>query len=260
MRPEGEPRAGVRPGRADADPGVHRGAHDLDRARVGVDRDVGADLRRVIADEHRDEDREQHAETRDAAECDLPAGRVQQGCQGSESQELTRLTDEAGELTHQRPALRGEPCGDEAEDAREDRGVTCTEQHAREDRDPDAGGEGESQLPGRHQQHADGHDRPGAVAVEQQPDRNLHSAIDRELHHGEHRQRRGIRTEPLSRVDTDRRQRAAVDHRKHVRRDPDAPDEPAAPPRSRCGGAHTVESHPSTLLLPGGAVVGAGAR
>ena len=63
-----------------------------------------------------------------------------------------------------------------------------------------------------------------------------------ELHDGEHRQRRGIRTEPFRGVDTDRGEGAAVDDGEHVRRDPDTPDEPAAPSRPG-GGGRAVQGH-----------------
>ncbi|HRV78678.1 MAG TPA: alanine--tRNA ligase-related protein, partial [Thauera sp.] len=165
-------------------------------ARETCDADMNSPSLRVLADELShdfDEDGEQRAETGNAAEGDRPVGRVQQCGQRHEGDELPDLTEDASELHHHRSALRGKPSSDKSQHGREDGGIAGAEQHARDERDTDAGGERHRQLTDRHEHHADGDDGPGTVAVEQYPDRDLHAAIDGELDHGEQREGRGIR-------------------------------------------------------------------
>ncbi len=102
------------PRRADADARVDRGGDDADHARVGVHGDVGAALGRVIADDERHEDREQHSEPGDAAERDAPCRRMQQCSEGDQGDQLTGLPDDPGELHHDRTPLRGKPGRDES--------------------------------------------------------------------------------------------------------------------------------------------------
>ena len=134
----------------------------------------------------------------------------------------------------------GEPRRDHAQHAREHRGVAGAEQHAGEDRDADVRGERHHELADGHEDHADRDDRSRAVAVEQEPDRDLHERRTRpSWMHREHRQRRGIRIESHRRVDADRRERRAVRDRQDVRGDADPPDQPGAPRRSgQSGNGH----------------------
>ena len=146
----------------------------------------------------------------------------------------------------------GEPDRDDPQHAREHGGVAGADEHAREDADAHVGRERHDELPERHEHHAGGDDRSRAEAVEQQPDRDLHRAVDGELDDREHRQRRGIRVEPHRRVDAHRRERRAVRHREHVGGD-------AATPRSAHGrhdGADAAEEAAvsdgrSARVLPG---------
>ena len=94
---------------------------------------------------------------------------------------------------------------------------------------PTSGANAMHELPDRHEEHAGRDDRPRPEAVEQQPHRDLHRAVDGELDDREQRQRRGIRVEPHRRVDADRRERRAVRDREHVGGDADAPHQPQAP-------------------------------
>lgn len=129
----------VRPGCAYADSGIYRGGDDANDAGIGVHCHVGTALCGMVADDQGDEDREEHAEAGDAAEGDAPAGGVQECSDGNQGDQLAGLADDAGELDHDRPSLRRKPGRHQTQHSGEDRGVTCAEQHACEDRDADAG-------------------------------------------------------------------------------------------------------------------------
>ena len=175
---------------------------------------------------------------------------MQQSGDGHQGDQLTGLPDDPGELHHDGAALRGEPRGDQAQHGREDGGVAGSEQDACDDGDADAGGEGHGELPEGHQQHPGGDDRTGAVAIEEDPHRDLHPAVHGELHDGEQRERGGIRLEAVGGLDTHCAQRRAVGDREHVGGDADRPDRPGPPPRCGDGGVGDLR-HPSTLLLRG---------
>ncbi|CAD5139155.1 protein of unknown function [Microbacterium sp. Nx66] len=250
VRPEREPCAGMCPGRPDADARVDSRRHDTHDSGVRVHRDVRTALGGVVAHDEPHEDREEQAETGDAAERDRPGGGVQQGGDRHQRDQLPRLPDDPGELDHDGAALRGEPCGHQPQHGGEHGGVAGSEEDTRDDRDADAGGEGHGELSGRHEQHPRRDDRTGSVAIEEDADRNLHPAVHRELHDGEQCERRGVRLEAVGGLDTDGTQRCAVRDGEHVGRDADGPDRPGPPPRRGDGGVGDLR-HPSTLLLRG---------
>ena len=233
MRPEGQARAGVGPRSPDADAGVDRRRDHLHGAGVGVHGHVGGNLGRSVAHEDEDEHGEQDAEAADASERDAPRGGVQEERERHEGEQLPRLAEDAGDLDHERRALRGEPQCGQSQHSGEDRRVACSQQESREDRDADARRERHRQLADGHQHHADRHHRTRAVPVEQHADGDLHASVDGELDHSEQRERGGIRLEALSGVDAHRRQGRPVRDCQDIGRRTHHPDGPC----SGAGGA-----------------------
>ena len=137
-------------------------------------------LRRVLH-QHARRQCQQRANRAEAHEAGLPAGRVQQAQERHSRQELTELPHRTRQLAEQRRVAQRNPRGDQAHHGQEGRRITRADQHAGEDRHRVARGEGQRDLPHRHDEGAGHHQLARPEAVHQQTHRDLREGVHRQL-------------------------------------------------------------------------------
>ena len=218
VRPQAEPGAGHEPG------GPQRAPERPQPQLVAVLVDPGA-----VLDEQHERD------ARDDAEggCDGirrgPSEGVQCCGEGTDSGEGAELTEQPGELRHERRSPRGEPQRDQAQHRDEDHRVTDAEQHPAQQRERVRVDEREGQLRDRQEGEPDREHPLRPVTVEQRPDGQLHQRIDEDLQDGEGRQLGRRDAEALGSLEARHPERGAVEDGEDVDRDGRAPDRPGLP-------------------------------